>query len=127
MRTERPRQRSAHAGVLLLATLLACGSTPAAKPNPLLGKWFVAPDQPTCSIVAREFTPTSETTTVIPIGPYPGRTDTGPITYNLEDPHNIYVIGPTGITNAGRWQIIDADHVRDASFSDCLYQRARSH
>ena len=37
----------------------------------------------------------------------------------------IYVIGPTGTTNAGRWQVIDANHIRDSSFSNCLYQRAQ--
>ena len=101
-------------------------SNAAALLSALLGKWVVAPGQPeTCAIVAREFTPETEATTVKPIGPYPGSTSTGPVSYNLEDPRNVYVIGPTGVTNAGRWQVIDADHIRDASFSDCLYQRAR--
>jgi hypothetical protein len=107
------------------AMVLAAAAPAHAAANALIGKWVVVPGQETCSIVSHIFTATTETSTVRPIGPYPGETSTAPVRYNLEDPKAIYVIGPAGTTNAGRWQIVDANHIRDTSFSDCLYQRAK--
>ena len=110
----------------LIGLAQACSPALAAGQNPLVGRWVIAPGQPSsCSIVAREFTNQTETTEVRAIGPYPASRSTGPVRYNLTDPKHIYVIGPTGITNAGRWEVIDFNHIRDTSFSDCIYQRSR--
>ncbi len=108
---------------LCLAT--ACSRSADAGSNPLIGTWTVAPGQPTCSIYKRVFTATTETTWTRAIGPYPAETGTGEIRYQPADKGAIYVIGPTGIPNAGRWQVIDPNQIRDSSFSDCIYLRAR--
>lgn len=107
-----------------VALAMALAAPAQAGPSGLIGKWVIAPGQPdTCSIVSHIFTATTETSTVRAISWHPPETSTSPVRYNTEDPRHIYVIGPGGTTNAGRWEITDANHIRDTSFSDCVYQR----
>jgi hypothetical protein len=109
----------------LLGALAVLGCAPsqaAAQGNGLIGSWRLDPGS-SCPITERVFGPTSASTHTRAIGPYPAEDSTNPVTYNTEDPSAVYVIGPTGIPNAGKWKIIDRDHIQDISFTGCVYDR----
>ncbi len=106
---------------LTLLPLTACGH--GAADNPLIGTWKIASGD--CLTVLYTFTASNEHWENRAVGPYAAETGDDPVTYNLEDPKKIDVMGNLGVANAERFDIVDADHILHETAGECTYERLK--
>ncbi len=113
--------------VLSLPALQAC-----ARQNPLLGVWNV--DQSRVSEWQRDhggcpnsrfiFRPSSQTVHTDSIAGMAAYDTTSPVTYNTAAKDYVYVIGATYVSQPTKWRFVDANHIIEATLSNCPYVRA---
>lgn len=110
---------------VVLALALALAAPAQAAPTGLIGKWVVVPEPDrSCPTASYVWTTATETSTSRATDYYPSSTVTTTVRF-VGDAHEVYAVGPGGPGGAIRWEIIDANHVKDTSFTGCTYQRTR--
>lgn len=116
---------------LVLAAAFSSYQTVASSANPLIGRWLPQPETNQlikhgvqCVYTEMVYTAKTFGSTMPGIGPFPAIHHIVDVSYNLADPHILYVLLSEPASQPQRVKLIDHDHIQPDAADGCIYRRA---